>query len=101
MFTGIGATVSYENATNFLAAAALLTFIRLGRSTRTLPLLGFSAMVLAGCLVKRSFLPLAALFAGLFLWRYGRELPQRLSRLRLELRQPLPLAMALARPIGC
>jgi hypothetical protein len=95
MFTGIGATVSYDNATNFLAAAALLTFTRLGRSARTLPLLGFSATVLAGCLVKRSFLPLAALFAGLFLWRYGRELPQRLRRLRLELRQPLPLAMTL------
>jgi len=95
MFTGIGATVSYDNAANLLAAAALLAFTRLARSTRALPLLGFAAALLAGCLVKRSFLPLAALFVALFVWRHGRELPALLRSARQELRRPFPLAMAL------
>jgi len=94
MFTGIGAAVSYDNAANLLAAASLLAFTRLGRSASVLSVLAFAAPLLAGCLTKRTFLPLAALFALLFLWRHWRELPELRRSLLRELRRPLPLVMA-------
>lgn len=70
MFTGLAGSVSYDNGANLLAAASLLAFTRF-RTRRSVEwLLAFAALVLAGCLAKRTFLPLGFL---LVLWLLVRE----------------------------
>jgi hypothetical protein len=70
MLTGLFASVSYDNGANLLAAASVLAFTRFRRSRRVTWLLSFGALVLAGCLTKRTFLPLGFL---LVLWMVFRE----------------------------
>ncbi|MFP6605991.1 MAG: hypothetical protein VCC67_00670 [Myxococcota bacterium] len=70
MLTGLAGSVSYDNGANLLAAASVLAFTRF-RSRRSAEwLLAFVALVLAGCLAKRTFLPLGFL---LVVWMLFRE----------------------------
>jgi len=59
MFTGLSASVNYDNLTNLLAAAAVYGLFRTLLSGSGSGLLHLVAIVLAGCLTKTSFLPLA------------------------------------------
>lgn len=61
MFTGIGSAVSYDNATNLLAAAAFYYLARIFADSRPRDVAVLLLVLGLGCLTKRSFLPLAAL----------------------------------------
>lgn len=73
MFTGLSASLSYDNGANFLATAAVLASTRLRLTRRPGWLLAFGALVLAGCLAKRTFLPLGFLLVLLLVAREGRH----------------------------
>ena len=63
MFTFLCAAVNYDNLTNLFAAMACYFLARWDRA-RNYPWLALLACaVLAGCLTKQAFLPLAAIFA--------------------------------------
>lgn len=96
MFTGIAAAVSYDNGANLLAAAALLAATRLRLRPSGPALLATAAWLLAGCLTKRSFAPLALLFALLLLLRLGRALPGLVAEAAAAARRPAGLALAAA-----
>ena len=74
MFTGLAASVSYDNLTNLLAALAIAQLLAFLAVRRGATLLGFGLAVLAGCLTKLAFLPLAAILAATLLWRERRAL---------------------------
>jgi len=81
MFTGVGASVSYDNGANLAAAAAFyyLAALRSHGDARNL-----AALVLAvglGCLTKRSFLPLAVLIGAAVLFHERRNLGRLLAGL--------------------
>jgi hypothetical protein len=69
MFTGLAAAISYDNLANLLAAGTLLAFTRFRRDRSPRALLAFFALIFAGCLAKRTFLPLAFLFVVLLVVR--------------------------------
>jgi hypothetical protein len=76
MFTGLAASVSYDNGANLLAAGALLALTKFRKRPSIGWLLAFGAMVLAGCLAKRTFLPLGFLLVLLLLVRERNHLNQ-------------------------
>jgi hypothetical protein len=94
MFTGVSAAVSYDNAANLLAAAALLALTRFRMQRSLAWLLALAALVAAGCLAKRTFLPLALLFFVLLLlrewrlWQEWRQLPALFAQLRRRASEP-------------
>ena len=86
MLTGLGGSVSYDNGANLLAAASLLAFTRF-RSRRSPEwLLAFAALVLAGCLAKRTFLPLGFLLVVWMLFRERRQLGELVAHTRTAIR---------------
>ncbi len=93
MFTALSASVSYDNGANLLAAGALLAFTRLRARPSLRTLLALSLLVLGGCLVKRTFLPLAFLFVVLLGIREARRLPGLLRELPGALRTPSTAAL--------
>ena len=74
MLTGLAGSVSYDNAANLLAAASVLAFTRFRIRRSAEWLLAFGALVLAGCLAKRTLLPLGFLLVVWMLVREGRQL---------------------------
>jgi hypothetical protein len=86
MLTGLAGSVSYDNGANLLSAASLLAFTRFRLRRSPEWLLAFGSLVLAGCLVKRTFLPLAFLLVAGLLFRERRQLgklvPHSLAVLR-------------------
>lgn len=82
MFSFLSASVSYDNLTNLLAAMALyylFAFFR-GRSGRCLALWLLS--LLAGCLTKITFLPLALLLVAVFVIREIRYVAEVVGAVR-------------------
>jgi hypothetical protein len=69
MFTGLSASVSYDNLTNLLAALAIAQLLAFFTGRSGAHLLGFGLAVLAGCLTKLAFLPLAAILVAVLLYR--------------------------------
>ena len=61
MMTGLAGSVSYDNGANLLAAGSVLAFSRFRARRSAEWLLAFGALLLAGCLAKRTFLPLGFL----------------------------------------
>ena len=74
MLTGLAGSVTYDNGANLLAAASVLAFTRFRIRRSAKWLLAFGALVLAGCLAKRTFLPLGALLVVWLLFRERRQL---------------------------
>lgn len=70
MFVGVSASVSYDNLTNLLAAMALFYLFAFfeNPAPRPLGLLGVS--VLAGCLTKQAFWPLALILLVVLVVRF-------------------------------
>lgn len=81
MFTGLSASVSYDNGANLLAAGSVLAFTRFRHTHNPGWGLALAAAVLAGCLAKRTFLPLAFLLFVLLLFRERHELSRWPARL--------------------
>ncbi len=75
MFTGVGASVSYDNAANLCAAAAFYYTASLLCEGRGRDLGALLLCLGLGCLSKRSFLPLAAGIATLVVVHERRRLP--------------------------
>ena len=80
MFTGVSASVNYDNLSNLLAAAAFYFLLAYLRQPRLETLLKFLIALLSGALTKNSFLPLAFILVVVFLvherrhllrWRYS------------------------------
>jgi hypothetical protein len=103
MFTGLSGAVSYDNLANLLAASSVFAFtcFRVRRSSTAL--LWFFASILAGCLAKRSLIPLAFLLLVLLALRERHHLPALrgevrvlLGRLRSGLLVPAACALVLA-----
>jgi hypothetical protein len=75
MFSFLSATVSYDNLTNLLAAMAIYYLFAFFQE-RAGNLLALSLLcILAGCLTKITFLPLAVILAVLFVLREIRQIP--------------------------
>ena len=74
MFTGIGAAVSYDNGANLLAAAAFYYLAELRSNWDPRRLAALLVTIGLGCLMKRSFLPLAALIVGALVLHERRHL---------------------------
>ena len=88
MFSFLSASVSYDNLTNLFAAMAiyyLFAFFREGSAPKLA--LGLLSL-LAGCLTKITFLPLALFWLLLFLIRAPRQLGTLLPALKLHLKRP-------------
>ena len=69
MATGLFAAVSYDNLTNMFAAMSFYYLSLFILQKRAVSLAGFFLCLLAGCLSKKTSLPLAAMLAGaLALW---------------------------------
>jgi len=84
MFTGLAAAVSYDNLANLLAALSLYAFTRFRDGRAPAMLLSFLALLLLGCLAKRTFLPLAFFSVVLLAFRERamlRGLPGRVASL--------------------
>lgn len=81
MFTGVSASLSYDNLTNLLGAAALFHLFAYFRDGRPLHLAAFQLAVFAGCLTKTAFLPLAFILEVVLLVRSWRDLPGTLREL--------------------
>ena len=97
MFRGMSSAVSYDALTNLLAAAAIFCATRYGVRQQPADLVGLALAALAGCLVKQTFLPLAALLLGILLWHERRALPALLSApFRGSASSPLRFACLLA-----
>lgn len=90
MFTGLGASVNYDNLTNLLAAAAIYLLFRLHRERQVAGLWAFAGCVLAGCLTKLSFLPLAAILLALFVLREGNRVRGWIRAIAEEFRSREP-----------
>jgi hypothetical protein len=86
MFTGIGASVSYDNLTNLLATISIyyLTLFLDKRSPTSLA--AFFAAVLAGGLTKVSFLPIAAILVVMLLVRERLEIAGFMQAVRRSFR---------------
>jgi len=86
MFSFQSAAVSYDNLTNLLAAMAtyyLFAFFK----ERSLPRLALALLcLLAGCLTKVTYLPLALLLALVFALREARRVPELLRAGRQALK---------------
>jgi hypothetical protein len=90
MFTGLSASVSYDNGANLLAAGSVFALTRF-RTTRSVDwLLAFAALVFAGCLAKRTFLPLAFLLAVLLVLRERSQLRGAVAQAQQALRAVRP-----------
>ena len=95
MFTGLAASVSYDNGANFLAALSLLAFTRFRTTRRVEWLLALASALLAGCLAKRTFLPLAVLMGAWLLVRHRESLPLLLHNAKSALATARPATWAL------
>lgn len=95
MFTGLSGSVSYDNGANFLAAAAILALTRFRIGRRTEWLLVFAAALFAGCLAKRTFLPLGFLLVVWLLVRERHHLDALVSRVASAFRAARPATWAL------
>jgi len=95
MFTGLGASVTYDNLTHLLAAVGIYHLFAFFQRRRPEDLLWLGVAIGAGCLTKRTFLPLAALVGvTLILWE-GRSLCALIRRREwMPTRRLLPLAIA-------
>jgi hypothetical protein len=72
MFTGVCASVSYDNAVNLLAALAIDALLAFLPRNDAGALVRGALCAAAGCLVKASFVPLALLLTAALLFRQGR-----------------------------
>jgi hypothetical protein len=90
MFTGLSGAVSYDNLANLLAAASVYAFtcFRVRRSPAAL--LWFFGAILAGCLAKRTLLPLALLLFVLLAVRERHRLRMLPGELWALLVRPRP-----------
>jgi len=80
MFTGVAASVSYDNGANLLGAAAFYHLARFCRDRDPRDLASLAIAAGLGCLAKRSFLPVAALLAVGLAWHERRRLRQLPAR---------------------
>ena len=81
MFTGIGASVSYDNLTNLFGAMSIYYLFTFFDQRRPSTLVACAACWLAGCLTKVTFLPLALILLAIFSVHERRslgDLPRRL-----------------------
>ncbi len=95
MFTGLSGAVNYDNLANLLGAAAILLFTRFRIRGGARALLGFALVLLAGCLAKRSFLPLAFLLVALLVFRERQQLTALPAGVRALLVRPSLATLAL------
>lgn len=98
MLTGIGASVSYDNGANLLGAVSFYYLARLFRDARPRDLASLAIVLGLGCLTKRSFLPVAALFVLAVLLHERRragELVASIARMG-RLRTAVAMGVALA-----
>ncbi len=73
MFSGLSASVSYDNLVNLLAAMSFFHLFRWLQERRPADLLWLLGVLLAGSLTKKTFLPLAAIQVGALLVWHTRE----------------------------
>ncbi len=96
MFTALAASVSYDNGANLLAAGSVLALTRFRNERSADWLLAFAALVLAGCLAKRTFLPLSFLLLVLLIVRERSRLRNVAAHAIAALRDAGPRTFALA-----
>jgi len=75
MLSFLGASVNYDNLTNYFAAMALYYFHLFCRQTNFTALFLFGIALLGGALTKTSFLPLIPDFLIIGLYRFRKDIP--------------------------
>jgi hypothetical protein len=90
MWSGLFASVSYDNLANLLAALACHHLTKFGKERDPASLAAFGLWLGLGILTKQTLLPLAAILLLVLLVRERRNLPSLLPSARAWLRAPSP-----------
>ena len=100
MFVFLSGSVSYDNLTNLLAAAASFQLFAWFTARRPASLVLLWLWLALGCLTKLSFVPLAAILLGVLAWCERRAPGAPLRELAAALRRPTPGLAAAAALLG-
>ncbi|MFW5734774.1 MAG: hypothetical protein ACOCWR_06925, partial [Oceanidesulfovibrio sp.] len=97
MLTFLGASINYDNLTILLSVVALYWLTTFLDSSKATPFWAGTAAVLAGCLTKTAFLPLAILILAVLVWRLaGADWRNRIRALRPDSRKGVVLCVLAA-----
>jgi hypothetical protein len=90
MFVFVSGSVSYDNLTNLLAAAASFQLFAWFTARRPIDLVLLLLWLALGCLTKLSFAPLAVIIVAVLAWHARRAPVAALRELAAALRRPTP-----------